>query len=431
MSVLHTLPALLQVAVDRQAPLDFWPWFFVTLLKLLVFFTLYLVIVAYSTLAERKISAWIQGRHGPNRVGPRGYFQPLADGVKNFMKEETLPPHVNKAVFIIAPMLSFIPALLVWAIIPWGAAYASPLGRIDMVLADLPIGFLFILAIGSLGVYGIVLAGWGSNNKYALLGGLRSSAQMISYEISMGMSLIPVLLIAGNVTLRTIVNQQAEMHAWNVITLSVAFVTYLISAFAETNRLPFDLPEAESELVTGYHTEYSAMKFSMFMISEYANMLTQSAMLATLFLGGWDIPFMTADNTGAVSGPLVLLSVGIMMAKTLFFMFFYIWIRWTLPRFRYDQLMSLGWKLLLPLALAYIVIVATLMLVLDAAGIPRGFAYAGIFLAVNAVILFVAFWRFDRGRVLSPAFGRASAEELARLRGAAAARAHLSTQAGD
>lgn len=431
MSAFLSMPTLLQAVIDPQAAPNFWPWFLATALKLLVFFTLYMVIVAYSTLAERKISAWIQGRHGPNRVGPRGYFQPLADGVKNFMKEETLPPHVNKALFIIAPMLSFVPALMVWAIIPWGAAYASPWGRIDMVLADLPIGFLFTLGIGSLGVYGIVLAGWGSNNKYALLGGLRSSAQMISYEISMGMSLIPVLLLAGNVTMRTIVNQQAEMHAWNVVTLSVAFVTYLISAFAETNRLPFDLPEAESELVTGYHTEYSAMKFSMFMIAEYANMVTQSAMLATLFFGGWDIPFMTADNTGAVSGPLVLLSVIIMMAKTLFFMFFYIWIRWTLPRFRYDQLMSLGWKLLLPLALGYIVIVASLMLALDAMGIERGLAYAGIFLAVNAVILFVAFSLIDRGRVLSPAYGRASAKELARLRGITAARANLSTQAGD
>ncbi|HPV77930.1 MAG TPA: NADH-quinone oxidoreductase subunit H, partial [Gemmatimonadaceae bacterium] len=211
----------------------------------------------------------------------------------------------------------------------------------------------------------------------------------------------------------------------------VGFLLYLTCGFAETNRLPFDLPEAESELVTGYHTEYSAMKFSMFMIAEYANMVTQSAMLATLFFGGWDIPFMTADNTGAVSGPLVLLSVIIMMAKTLFFMFFYIWIRWTLPRFRYDQLMSLGWKLLLPLALGYIVVVASLMLALDAMGIERGLAYAGIFLAVNAVILFIAFSLIDRGRVLSPAYGRASAEELARLRGITAARANLSTQAGD
>ena len=423
-------PALLQAVIDPQVPATFWPWMVATVLKLLLFFTIYLVGVAYTTLAERKVSAWIQGRHGPNRVGPRGYFQPLADGVKNFMKEETLPPHVNKTLFILAPMLSFVPALLVWAIIPWGAAWASPWGRIDMVLADLPIGFLFTLAIGSLGVYGIVLAGWGSNNKYALLGGLRASAQMISYEISMGLSLIPVLLLAGNVTLRTVVNQQAEMHLWNVLTISVAFVAYLISAFAETNRLPFDMPEAESELITGYHTEYSAMKFSMFMISEYANMVTQSAMMATLFFGGWDIPFMSADNAGAVSFPLVLLSMLMMLAKVVFFIFFFIWIRWTLPRFRYDQLMSLGWKFLLPISLGYIVLVAGLMLVLDAMGIGRGLLYGGIFFAVNAVILFIVFARFDRGRVLSPAYKRASADELERLRGISAGRAHLSTQAG-
>lgn len=432
MSALLThVPSLLQVAADPQQPPTFWPWFIATAVKLLVFFTLYLVIVAYSTLAERKISAWIQGRLGPNRVGPRGYFQPLADGVKNFMKEETLPPHVNKALFVLAPMLSFVPALASWAIIPWGASWASPWGRIDMVLADLPVGYLFTVAIASLGVYGIVLAGWSSNNKYALLGGLRASAQMVSYEISLGMSLIPVLLLAGNVTLRAIVNQQAELHMWNVLTLSVAFVIYLISAFAETNRLPFDMPEAESELITGYHTEYSAMKFSIFMIAEYANMLTQSAMIATLFFGGWDIPFMTADNSGAVSGPMVLLSVGIMMAKVFFFMFFYIWIRWTLPRFRYDQLMALGWKILLPVALAYIVVVAGLVLALDAMGIQRGFAYGGIFLAVNALILFVLFSIFDRGRLLSPASARASADEVARLRGISAARSNLSTQAGN
>lgn len=431
MTALALGPALLQAAVDPQGTPNFWPWLAFTVAKLLAFFTIYMVGVAYTTLAERKVSAWIQGRHGPNRVGPRGYFQPLADGVKNFMKEETLPPHVNKALFILAPMLSFMPALLVWAIIPWGASWASPWGRIDMVLADLPIGFLFILAVGSLGVYGIVLAGWGSNNKYALLGGLRSSAQMISYEIAMGMSLIPVLLLAGNVTLRTIVNQQAELHLWNVLTIAVAFVIYLISAFAETNRLPFDMPEAESELITGYHTEYSAMKFSLFMIAEYANMVTQSAMVATLFFGGWDIPFMSADNAGAVSFPLVLLSMLIMLLKVVFFIFFYIWIRWTLPRFRYDQLMSLGWKFLLPIALAYIVIVASLMLGLDAMGIQRGFVYGAIFFAVNAVILFAVFSFFDRGRVLSPAYGRATVEELARLRGITAARANLSTQAGD
>ncbi len=422
--------ALLQAA-DPQGEMNFWPWLAATGIKLIAFFTIYMVGVAYSTLAERKISAWIQHRHGPNRVGPNGFFQPLADGVKNFMKEETLPPYVNKAMFVLAPMLAFIPALTVWCVIPWGASWASPWGRVDMMLADLPIGFLFIIAVSSLGVYGIVLAGWASNNKYALLGGLRSSAQMVSYEISMGMSLIPVLLFAGNVTLSSVVNQQATIHLWNVLTLSVAFLIYLLSAFAETNRLPFDMPEAESELITGYHTEYSAMKFSLFFIAEYANMVTQSAMIATLFFGGWDIPFTQADNTGAVSFPMVLLSMGIMAAKVVFFMFFYIWVRWTLPRFRYDQLMSLGWKLLLPLALIYIVVVASVMLALDAAGIDRGLVYGLVFLGVNVVILGVLFLVLDRGRLISPAYGRASTAELRRLRGITAARAHLSTTAGD
>jgi NADH-quinone oxidoreductase subunit H len=228
-----------------------------------------------------------------------------------------------------------------------------------------------------------------------------------------------------------VVNQQADMHVWNVLTIAVAFVCYLISAFAETNRLPFDMPEAESELITGYHTEYSSMKFSLFMIAEYANMVTQSAMIATLFFGGWDIPFMTADNAGAVSFPLVLLSFLMMALKVVFFIFFYIWVRWTLPRFRYDQLMSLGWKFLLPICLGNIVLVASLMLGLDALGIQRGLVYGLIFLAVNAVVLFLVFAVFDRGRVLSPAYGRASADELERLRGITKARTHLSTQAGD
>ena len=431
MSLLPQLVFAFPQVIDPQAPASFWPWFVATVIKLIAFFTIYMVGVAYATLAERKISAWIQGRHGPNRVGVHGLLQPIADGVKNFMKEETNPSYVSKAIFILAPMMSFIPALIVWAVIPWGAPWASPWGRIDMMLADLPIGFLFVIAISSLGVYGIVLAGWGSNNKYALLGGLRSSAQMVSYEISMGMSLIPILLLAGNVTLQSVVHQQAQMHLWNVLTLSIAFVIFLISAFAETNRLPFDLPEAESELITGYHTEYSAMKFSLFFIAEYASMVTQSAMLATLFFGGFDIPFTTADNTGAVSFPMVLLSFLIMGAKTLFFVFFYIWVRWTLPRFRYDQLMSLGWKLLLPTALAYIVIVAGLMLGLQAAGIRPGLTYGLIFLGVNVVLLVVLFVILDRGRIVSPAYGRISALELARLSGVSRGRAQLSTETGD
>src|SRR5688500_10166169 len=259
------------------------------------------------------------------------------------MKEESMPAAVNKPLFLMAPALAFIPALMTWAVIPFGASWASPWGRIDMVLADPPIGFLFILAIASLGIYGIVIAGWSSNNKYALLGGLRSSAQMVSYEISMGMATIPVLLLAGNVSLNSIINQQA-WGGWNVVNLTVAFFIFMVAAFAETNRLPFDLPEAESELIAGYHTEYSAMKFSLFFISEYASMVTASALMATLFFGGWDVPFTSHDNIGPYSGWLTLLSVGIFLLKILFFLFLFMCIRWTLPRFLSDQLMSLGWK---------------------------------------------------------------------------------------
>jgi len=315
---------------------------------------------------------------------------------------------------------------MAWAVIPFGASWASGWGRIDMVLADLPIGFLFVLAITSLGVYGIVLAGWASNNKYALLGGLRSSAQMVSYEIAMGLSLIPVLLLVGNVSLTQVVNTQATLHVWNAFALAVSCFIFIVAAFAETNRLPFDLPEAESELVTGYHTEYSAMKFSLFFIAEYANMITASAMIATLFFGGWDIPFTTRDNAGAVPFAMVLVSMLIFALKTGFFLFLFIWVRWTLPRFRYDQLMSLGWKVFLPVALAYIVITAALILVLDAAGLARGLAYGLILFAVNAVLLAGVFLILDRGRILSPASAPVTGARLARLRQLADARARLS-----
>jgi NADH-quinone oxidoreductase subunit H len=378
------------------------------------------------TLAERRISAWIQDRRGPNRVGRHGLLQPIADGIKNIMKEETFPPYAHRALFMMAPMLSFTPAMLAWAVIPFGAPWASRWGRIDMVLADLPIGFLFVLAITSLGVYGIVLAGWASNNKYALLGGLRSSAQMVSYEISMGLSLIPVLLLTGNVTLNQVVNTQASLHLWNALSLSVACFIFIAAAFAETNRLPFDLPEAESELITGYHTEYSAMKFSLFFIAEYANMITASALIATLFFGGWDIPFTSADNTAAVPFGMVLLSMLLFALKTGFFLFLFIWIRWTLPRFRYDQLMSLGWKVFLPVALAYIVITAALILALDAAGIARGLVYGLILFAANAVMLGAFILVLDRGRIVSPASAPVVGARLARLRQLAEARARLS-----
>ena len=413
-----------------QAPASFWPFFIWTVVKILILFTVYMVGVALLTLAERKVSAWIQGRLGPNRVG-KGWLQPAADGLKNIMKEETLPARVNKPIFMLAPMLAFIPALVTWAVIPFGASWASPWGRIDMVVADLPVGFLFTLAISSLGVYGLVLAGWASNNKYALLGGLRSSAQMISYEIAMGMSLIPVLLLAGNVTLNAIVNQQAHM-LWNVATLMIASVNFTIAAFAETNRLPFDLPEAESELVAGYHTEYSAMKFSYFMIAEYANMVTASALMATIFFGGWDIPFTLSDNTGAVGGLMVLASLLSWFLKVLFFCFVFIWVRWTLPRFRYDQLMALGWKILLPLALVYIIVVAGSILALDMLRIPRGVVYGLILFAINAVIAFLLFFIVDRGRIVSPAYARATPEQMARLREVATRRTTILTpETGD
>ncbi|MFL5482419.1 MAG: NADH-quinone oxidoreductase subunit NuoH [Gemmatimonadaceae bacterium] len=407
--------ALLQVPIDpNNTPVSGMPFFLFTVLKLLIIFTVYMIGVAMLTLAERKISAWIQDRHGPNRVG-KGWLQPAADGLKNFMKEETMPAGVNKVLFVLAPMLAFIPALTAWCVIPFGAPVATRWGRVDLVVADLPVGFLFILAITSLGVYGIVLAGWSSNNKYALLGGLRSSAQMVSYEISMGMSTIPVLLLAGNVSLNAIITQQA-WGGWNVVNLTVAFFIFMVAAFAETNRLPFDLPEAESELIAGYHTEYSAMKFSLFFIAEYASMVTASALMATLFFGGWDVPFTAHDNIGPYSGWLSLLSVFIFLAKILFFLFLYMWVRWTLPRFRYDQLMSLGWKFMLPLALIYIVLIAAVLLGLSAAGIGQGMMQAAILGSFNIALIIVLFAILDRGRIISPAYGRMSARELQRLR---------------
>ncbi|MHB0948739.1 MAG: NADH-quinone oxidoreductase subunit NuoH [Gemmatimonadaceae bacterium] len=413
---------------------SFGVWLVATLIKLLVIFTVYLVTVAMLTLAERKICAWMQGRLGPNRAGPGGLLQPMADGLKNFMKEETIPGRANAALFVLAPAMAFTPALLTWAVLPFGAPWDSPWGRLSMALAPLPIGFLFILAISSLGVYGIVLAGWASNNKYSFLGGLRSSAQMVSYEIAMGMSTIPVLLLAGNVALDQIIGQQATM-GWNVLNATLAFFVFMVAAFAETNRLPFDLPEAESELVAGYHSEYSAMKFSMFFIAEYANMMTASALMAVLFFGGWDIPFTLWDNVAPHTGLKTLLTGLFFFAKILAFVFVFIWVRWTLPRFRYDQLMSLGWKVLLPLMLAYIVILAGAVLGLEAAGVAKvsrvGVSpYAMILFGMNVVIMGLLFFVLDRGRVISPSSGRATDEELRRLR-AVRFRSTLAAPAGD
>jgi NADH-quinone oxidoreductase subunit H len=406
---------LLQATAGGASAPSFGAWFVATLVKMLVVFTVYMVGVALLTLAERKISAWIQRRLGPNRVGPGGLLQPFADGLKNIMKEETYPEQAYKPLFVLAPAMAFIPALMTWAVIPFGAPWDSPWGRIDMALAPLPVGFLYILAITSLGVYGIVLAGWSSNNKYAFLGGLRSSAQMVSYEIAMGMSTIPVLLLAGNVALDQVIAQQAAV-GWNVLTLTLGFLIFMIAAFAETNRLPFDLPEAESELIAGYHAEYSAMKFSFFFIAEYANMVTASALMATLFFGGWDIPLLSWDNTPPHSGVKTAVTALVFLAKILFFVFLFMWVRWTLPRFRYDQLMALGWKILLPLSLTYIVIIAGVILALDAAGLPRGGLFGAAMFGVNLVILLIVVLALDRGRVISPATTRVETGELERLR---------------
>jgi NADH-quinone oxidoreductase subunit H len=423
--------ALLQATASSASgvpPQSLGAWLVATLIKMIVIFTVYMVGVALLTLAERKISAWIQGRLGPNRVG-KGWLQPAADGLKNIMKEETYPAAAYKPIFVLAPAISFIPALITWAVIPFGAPWDSPWGRIDMALAPLPVGFLYILAISSLGVYGIVLAGWASNNKYAFLGGLRSSAQMVSYEIAMGMSTIPVLLLAGNVALNDVVAQQAAM-GWNVATLTLAFFVFMIAAFAETNRLPFDLPEAESELIAGYHSEYSAMKFSFFFIAEYANMVTASALMATLFFGGWDIPG-SWDNAAPHTGVKTLLTGLAFLVKILFFIFLFMWIRWTLPRFRYDQLMALGWKVLIPLSLAYIVLIAGAVLALDYARVPRDWRFGLALLGLNVVVMLIVVLGLDRGRVISPATTRVAEPELDRLQTLSYRRSATTAEVGD
>ncbi len=386
-----------------------------SVIKILTVFAMYLLGVAFLTLAERKLAAWIQDRRGPNRAGPGGILQPVADGIKNFMKEETNPAHADTWLFLIAPALAFVPAMLTWAVLPLAAPLPTPWGLIDMAVAPLPVGFLFTLAVSSLGIYGIVLAGWSSNNKYALLGGLRSSAQMVSYEIAMGMSTIPVLLLAGNVSLTAIVQQQAHM-GWNVFSLTIAWFTFLVAAFAETNRLPFDLPEAESELVAGYHTEYSGMKFSMFFIAEYANMATVSGLTAALFFGGWDIPFTQWDNAAPFTVLKSLATFATFAAKTGGFLFLFMWIRWTLPRFRYDQLMSLGWSVMLPIVLAYILVVAAATLTLDLLGVARGPLFSLALFAMNVVLTAILLGWLDRGKLISPSSARVGPTDLARLR---------------
>ena len=330
-----------------------WNYIGFTLLKVICVFAVIMPMVAYSVVAERRISAFIQDRIGPNRVGPLGLLQPAADAVKALLKEDFTPDYVRKAYFWLAPAITFIPAFMTIAVIPFG----SNIGGQKAVIADLNVGILYTFGIVSLGVYGIVLAGYASNSKYPFLGGIRSSAQMISYEIAMGMAVIPVFMMVGDLNLSGVITYQRD-HGWLVWQAPISFLIFWVSAFAETNRLPFDLPESETELVAGYNTEYSSMKFAMFFMGEYANMIAASAMMVTLFFGGWMLPGVKEPASSIGAG---VLHIGIFLVKLLLFMVFFIWVRWMFPRFRYDQLMDLGWRKFIPVALANILIVAIVL----------------------------------------------------------------------
>lgn len=321
----------------------------VTAFKLAVIAGMLLTVVPVMTWVERRGAAFIQDRLGPNRVGPWGLLQPIADAVKLLFKEDVVPAHVSKGLYFLAPAIAVFVALSTFIVIPFAKAEGITLFGVPLkgliVAPDLNIGVLYLLALSSISVYGVVLAGWASNNKYSLLGGLRSSAQLISYELAMTLSVLGVLLASGDLRLLTVAEQQAKV--WNAVPQFLGFLVFMVAAFAETNRLPFDLAEAENELVAGYHVEFSSMKFAAFMMSEYINMTTISALATTLYLGGWNLPGITLP--GGWLG--LFLSLAIFLAKVAFLLWLFVWVRWTLPRFRYDQLMRLGWKGLIPLAL--------------------------------------------------------------------------------
>jgi NADH-quinone oxidoreductase subunit H len=320
---------------------------------------------AYLIYFERKIAAWIQDRIGPNRVGPLGLLQPIADGLKFLFKEDVTPPGVDRPLFRLAPVVIMIPALCTIAVVPWGDAIELFGRTIKLQIADVNIGVLYVLSVSSLGVYGIVLGGWASNSKYAFLGGLRSAAQLLSYEIPLALSLLGVVMLAGSLQLDDITREQTGtwfgfLPRWNVFIQPAAFLVFMICSFAENNRLPFDVAEAEQELVAGYHVEYSSMKFAMFFLAEYCNMIVASCLMVVLFFGGWHFPYIAEAGganllgTGLLSG---LVKVGVFCGKVAAFLFFYMWVRWTLPRFRFDQLMGLAWKVLVPIALGNLVVV--------------------------------------------------------------------------
>jgi NADH-quinone oxidoreductase subunit H len=319
-----------------------------------------LIVAMYSTLLERKVAGFFQDRLGPNRAGPYGLLQPLADGLKLFYKEEFMPGTADKFLYLLGPMLTMMIALLTSAVIPWGNSFIIGGTEYSLQVADVNVGVLYVFAILSMGVYGIMIGGWASNNKYALIGAVRAASQMISYELAMSMSIIAIVMMSGTLSLRTIVEQQHGMD-WNVWYQPFGFLIFLICAFAECNRSPFDLPECETELIGGYHTEYSSMKLGFYLFAEYINMFISSAMIATLFFGGYNFPFM--DDLNLSHNALTIIGSMVLFLKIAFFIFFFMWVRWTLPRFRYDQLMRLGWKTLLPLAIVNILITGFVIMV--------------------------------------------------------------------
>jgi NADH-quinone oxidoreductase subunit H len=331
----------------------------IPLIKIAVVLAVLLTTVAYTVLVERKLAAAIQNRIGPNRVGWKGFLQPAADVLKLVMKEDIVPKTAYRFIHDLAPVISIGVALTTFAVIPFGDRITIFGQNIKLQIADVNIGILYVLALTSLGVYGVTLSGWSSNSKYSLLGGLRSSAQMISYELAMGLSLIGVIMIAGTLQLDKIVEAQAGWK-WNILLQPFGFIMFVISSFAETNRLPFDLPEAEPELVGGYHTEYSGLKFGLFFLAEYANMVTASAIITTVYLGGWQVPFV--HNLGLSDQWVAILQVAGFAVKVILLVLFFIVIRWTIPRFRYDQLMHLGWKVMLPLAIVNLLVTGVLIL---------------------------------------------------------------------
>jgi NADH-quinone oxidoreductase subunit H len=331
---------------------------------IIVIFLISLTVAAYSTLAERKIAGYLQDRVGPNRAGWGGMFQPLADGLKMFMKEEIIPTDSNRFLFIAGPSLALLTALIGSAVIPWAPDIVFGDHTIPVQVADINVGVLYIFGIVSLGVYGLMIGGWASNNKFSLMGAVRAASQNISYEIPMGLSLIALLLVTNTLSLKEIVGQQHGGN-WNILYQPLGFILFLVCSFAETNRTPFDLPECETELVGGYHTEYSGFKMGAFMFAEYLNMFVASAVMSTLYFGGYNYPGM--DWVAGMVGPLIapLIAMAVLLAKVFAFIFFFMWVRWTVPRFRYDQLMNLGWKVLIPLAIANIVITGIVITIYD------------------------------------------------------------------